>query len=315
MTAISEQLLEQARGFLPRLRAAKLEITPIEKGGSDRRFFRVRADGAAALILVKYNSERAENRHYAEFAEFLTDHGIRAPKVLFHDATEGLIGLEDLGERDLWSYRADEWVVRRSLYRSALTEVRKLHAAPADKMREKLQPAFDSALYQWEQDYFFEHCLGGYFQVEAKSRAEAQALPRLREITEELASLPRVLIHRDFNSQNIMVRDEQTYLIDFQGMRFGLAEYDLASLLFDPYVNLIEAERAELLTDFEIGTSETFRLCAMQRLMQALGAYGFLGLVKGNAMFLQHIPAALKSLRTVVVTIPGLEKLSRALPG
>jgi hypothetical protein len=56
-----------------------------------------------------------------------------------------------------------------------------------------------------------------------------------------------------------------------------------------------------------------FRRCGIQRLMQALGAYGFLGLVKGNKTFLDHIPAALESLRGLVAEIPELERLSAAL--
>ena len=52
-----------------------------------------------------------------------------------------------------------------------------------------------------------------------------------------------------------------------------------------------------------------FDLCAMQRLMQALGAYGFLGLVKGRPQFLEHIPAAMASLDEVLERIPGLEVL------
>jgi hypothetical protein len=51
----------------------------------------------------------------------------------------------------------------------------------------------------------------------------------------------------------------------------------------------------------------------MQRLMQALGAYGFLGLVKGHQHFLKYIPAAVKSLRGVVAEIAGLESLRTTL--
>ena len=107
-------------------------------------------------------------------------------------------------------------------------------------------------------------------------------------------------------------------------MRPGLAEYDLASLLFDPYVTFSRAECEELLTDYESkraaagkavasDSRDIFRLCGIQRLMQALGAYGFLGLVKGNKTFLDYIPAALDSLRGLVSEIPELEKLSAAL--
>ena len=107
-------------------------------------------------------------------------------------------------------------------------------------------------------------------------------------------------------------------------MRPGLAEYDLASLLFDPYVTFSRAECEELLTDYESKRAAAgqpvapdfravFRLCGIQRLMQALGAYGFLGLVKGNKAFLAHIPAAIESLRTLTAEIPELERLTGAL--
>ena len=150
------------------------------------------------------------------------------------------------------------------------------------------------------------------------------ALDSLGQIADELGARPRVLVHRDFQSQNIIVRNGQAHLIDFQGMRPGLAQYDLASLLFDPYVTFSRAECEELLADYESKRAaacqpvapdfrEIFRLCGIQRLMQALGAYGFLGLVKGNQTFLDYIPAALNSLRGLVAEIPKLEKLSKTL--
>jgi aminoglycoside/choline kinase family phosphotransferase len=115
-----------------------------------------------------------------------------------------------------------------------------------------------------------------------------------------------------------LVRNGQAYLIDFQGMRPGLAQYDLASLLYDPYVDLSDAERNELLEHYcgkqpAADFLETLRLCAMQRLMQALGAYGFLGLVKNHQHFLEHIPKAVSSLREVVGKIAGLESLEKFL--
>ena len=319
----TESLLRQTRIRFPDLGAGDIKITPIEKGGSDRRFYRVRCSPEQSIILVKYNLDREENRHYVEIAQFLGRHGIRAPKIYHHDADEGLIWIEDLGADDLWSYRDDTWLVRRAFYESALDEVVKLHELPGaatDELRGQMQPEFDQELYLWEQSYFFENCLGRVFHLEASAVHELASLPRLRDIAVELASRPRVLVHRDFQSQNIIVRNGHAHLIDFQGMRPGLAEYDVASLLFDPYVTLSEAQCVELREHYETrrgmsgGDSERIMsLCAMQRLMQALGAYGFLGLVKGNAQFLQHIPEALRSLREVVVKIDGLEPLQRAL--
>ena len=131
-------------------------------------------------------------------------------------------------------------------------------------------------------------------------------------------------MHRDFQSQNIVIEDGAACFIDFQGMRPGLPQYDLASLLLDPYVQLTEPERGELLAHYLDGLRElgyepasdfaaVLDLCAMQRLMQALGAYGFLGLVKEREHFLTHIPAAMANLRMVVARIPGLEQLRNLL--
>jgi len=316
-------LLRQTRMHFPRLDVGQIKIMPIEKGGSDRKFYRIHSAADQRLILVKYNLEREENRHYVHIAQFLAKNGIRVPEIYFHDLTEGLIWIEDLGERDLHSYRHESWLVRRAFYESALDQIVKLHSLAESvcvEMKEHLPAEFNAALYRWEQKYFFQNCLGRYFSVSESKRKELAALPGLREIAKHLASLPRVLVHRDFQSQNIIIRSGQAHLIDFQGMRPGLAEYDLASLLYDPYVKLSDAERAELIVyyrDRQLENGSTvdgdfdfkLRLCAMQRLMQALGAYSFLGLVKGHKHFLQYIPNALSSLRAVVATIESLQPL------
>src|SRR6201998_426599 len=109
----NDRLLRQTRIHFPRLAVDEIKITPIEKGGSDRKFYRVRCSAEQTLILVIYNLEREENRHYARIAEFLRTHGIRAPRIYFHDPTEGLIWIEDLGETDLFSYRRESWPMRR----------------------------------------------------------------------------------------------------------------------------------------------------------------------------------------------------------
>ncbi len=320
---LSDTLLRQTRLRFPSLEETEVEISPIEKGGSDRRFYRIQFSPGQSIILVKYTHEHAENERYVEIAEFLVAHGVRTPRIFFHDLAEGLIWIEDLGELDLWSYRDTSWSVRRPLYESALEEVAKLHrvsAADSAEIRADLPAQFDAALYLWEQHYFFEHCLGHHFGVGEKERQKLAALPALHEIAERLAGFPRVLVHRDFQSQNIILRDGQAHLIDFQGMRPGLAEYDLASLLYDPYVRLTQAERAELLEFYrttaetnDLAFAEKVRLCAMQRLMQALGAYGYLALVKKNRAFLAHIPTALQSLGDILREIRGLEPLSQSL--
>jgi hypothetical protein len=256
-------------------------------------------------------------------ARFLDGVGVRVPEIYFHDDEEGLIWMEDLGDRDLWSYRNEPWPQRRGLYHNALDQVLILHtrahvATPVEPPQ--LQVEFNADLYRWEQNYFLENCLVRHFGIDADEVEEHCNRSRLAEIADHLASLPRCFVHRDFQSQNIVIKNEVACFIDFQGMRPGLAQYDLASLFYDPYVRLPKEERDELLgyylealadwgqepaADF----AEIYDLCAMQRLMQALGAYGFLGHVKDRPHFLEHIPAALTALREVLERIPGLDGL------
>ena len=294
-------------------------VEPLEKGGSDRKFYRIRM-GGDSMIFIKYSNHKEENRHYVAIARFLSGAGVPVPEVYHHDEEESLIWMQDLGEVDLWSHRNDPWPTRRALYQSTLDAVFAMHrnATSADGVGElELQRVFDADLYLWEQGYFFEHCLGNFFKIDTR---ELSSLPALRVAAERLASLPRVLVHRDFQSQNVMIREGSAWLIDFQGMRFGLAQYDLASLLYDPYVSLHDGERRELLDYYKSlcgGVSadfdEIFRWCALQRLMQALGAYGFLGLQKGRSEFLTHVPQALRSLGKVASGLDGLDPLMQTL--
>src|SRR5437762_4823883 len=202
-------LLRRTRMHFPRLDVDHIKIRPIEKGGSDRKFYRIHCSADQTLILAKYNLEREENRHYVQIAQFLTKNSIRVPEIYFHDPTEGLIWIEDLGKRDLYSYRDESWLVRRAYYESALDEIVKLHCLPEEArgaIQKNLPAAFDAALYRWEQNYFFENCLGRYFAVEEKESSGLRELPALNEIAERLGNRTSVLVHRDIKSHIIIIR-------------------------------------------------------------------------------------------------------------
>jgi aminoglycoside/choline kinase family phosphotransferase len=288
------------------------EWSAVERGGSDRKFWR--GSGAAAgLVAVAYGLEKQENARYADCAKFLQAQGVSVPRVIAHDDAERFLLLEDAGSEDLWAHRGADQDKRTVLYREALCQAALFHRADlaAAERADVLQAPFDAGLYAWEQDYFFEHFLGG-------------RRPELAPFAEQAAALathPRVLLHRDFQSQNILVRHGKVTFIDFQGMRAGLAGYDVASLLYDPYVEMSDAERAGLSAFYfqTAGLADAFaweeelRACARQRLMQALGAYGFLGRVKGKTSFLGHIPVAAERLAVLCESAPVWQPLAGAV--
>ncbi|MBM3857280.1 MAG: hypothetical protein FJ390_04875 [Verrucomicrobia bacterium] len=324
-----DQLLQKTAERLPSFRHATLQ--PIYEGGSvTRQFYRVQNAKKESLILIQYSAEKAENLYYAEHALFLKNKSINVPEVLEHDKKELLLWLQDLGEQNLYSQHATPWEKRSAFYQATLKQVARLHRIPLAEISTAgitLQQAFDKELYFWEQNYFLDNALGGLFGIEEKIIKKFSSSEAFQKLATTLASLPRQLIHRDFQSQNIIFFKNEAYFIDFQGMRAGLAAYDLASLLYDPYVSLTTAQRKELMNfylqemdqrsfSFGYDFKKVFFQCAAQRLMQALGCYGYLGLQHGKKKYLDYVAPALKNLQEVLPQLDPedrLEELEKVL--
>ena len=297
-----------ARDVLGVSESVSMELLPLGGRGSDRTFFRLKWSKNTA-ILIHYDPNRLENSYYADIAVFLRSKDVPVPRLIGHDPARCLIVMEDLGDTDLWSLREAPWKTRQTLYQKTLTAVHRLHSFPEKDFpfaNVKLMPGFDLDLYRWERDYFRDHFVKGVCGIELETHFESDLEAELSGLAGRLSRTRRSLVHRDLQSQNVMVYDGEPYFIDFQGLRFGSPFYDLGSLLSDPYVEFIPSEIEELLSyyyglakrhsDWAI-FQNTFWEASAQRLMQALGAYGFLGLEKGLKPFLDHIPAGLLHLR------------------
>jgi aminoglycoside/choline kinase family phosphotransferase len=322
----SERMIHFARGALGLGETTSLEISPLTARGSDRTFYRLLWDRTESAILVHYDPKRTENSYYADIALFLRDIHVPVPGIMGHDPTYCLVLMEDMGDRDLWSFRQAPWGTRQVLYRKTLEVVHRLQAYPEEGFptgRVKLMEGFGPDLYRWERDYFREHFVRSLCRINLGPSEGEELEAELSALAARLAKSGRCLVHRDLQSQNVMIRDEEPFLIDFQGMRFGSPFYDLGSLLSDPYVDLSVMEIEELLT-FYYGLSKTdldwssfrsyFWEASAQRLMQALGAYGFLGLKKGLKPFLDHVPSGLRNLiraTTEIESLPRLRDLCR----
>jgi len=322
-----EDMIGFAREALGLSESVSLRLSPLERRGSDRTFYRLKWRPKASAILIHYDPKRVENMYYADIAAFLGDIDVAAPRLIRHDPADCLIVMEDLGDADLWSLRKTPWETRQPLYQKTLTIVQRLHSFPVKDFpsdRVRLMQGFGSDLYRWERDYFRDHFVRDVCRIDLEPSFQMELEAELLALAERLSGTMRCLVHRDLQSQNVMIRDGDLFLIDFQGMRFGSPFYDLGSLLCDPYVNLSDSNRDELLS-FYYGLSrwdldwttfqKTFWEASVQRLMQALGAYGFLGLKKGLKAYLEHIPSGLHNLllsTNNVVSLPRLQEVSRA---
>jgi N-acetylmuramate 1-kinase len=317
-----ELMNKEIQNFLnDHLGAKNFEFAPIKKGGSDREFFRVSLPDKTSYVFMHYGNEVEENAYWVGINKFLAGLDISVPRIIAQDVSQHFLLIEDLGDVDLWSQRALPWDKRRDYYFQALTQIRLLHSFSFAKIPTnlKLSESYGPRLYKWEHDYFLENIVREVCKIKLTSSLLKELKKELESLSARLQKIEPCLIHRDFQSQNIMIKNGRPVLIDFQGMREGCLFYDLGSLICDPYVTFYDEERDELINFYYelINPSfsrdefiHNFWMGSVQRLLQALGAYGFLGLKKNKPAFLSHIANGLENLLMAVDNVGKLELLN-----
>ncbi|MGD9418492.1 MAG: phosphotransferase [Verrucomicrobiota bacterium JB025] len=301
----TEAILSTVRQYLEVDPTVPITLEPIKRGASGRTIVRVKTPVRDPFIGLYWTEEREDNNQYIPVAEFLKKARIRVPETLHALPRYRVALVEDLGNTDLLSMKDQPFDERVPIYRSAMDQIDRLfYARPPKDLQ--LLPPFDAKLYRWEQEYFFEYLVEEHLGRDA---SELRQNPAFTELAALLGTTARHLVHRDFQSQNIMVKDGKAYLIDFQGLRRGRQEYDLASLVFDPYMDHSAEQRAALLDLWEDVSDERpeptlFHQCAAQRLMQAMGAYGNILSRTGDEFYRPHIATAAKLLGEVTAGTP-----------
>lgn len=310
----------------PELRDS-FKIRSLGQDGSDRVYYRAGLE-PHSVVVMRYGKEKQENRFYHPISGFLKNAGLPVPEIFYKDLDHGLLCIEDLGPATLChAFQEKSKKEILSLYQIVLKEILKLHQKGADLFGKDPFPIsrpFTERTYLWESHYFQENLLQETLHLKFSDQVQKGLEMDFKGLARFLSRQTRVLMHRDLQSKNIMIKNGTPYFIDFQGMRLGLAQYDLASLLYDPYVQFTEEEREWLYAyyleeagEYFIGEPKHFRevyqKVILQRLMQALGAYGFLGLKKGKRHFLQYIEPALMRLSEVLEKTQGLQALKTAV--
>lgn len=301
----SNILLSAIRAHLKLHPTHPVIIEPIQSGASGRTILRLRPDDYPTFIGLHYTNERPDNAFFLPIAHFLKDLGLNVPAVLYDNRVKNLALVEDLGETDLLSLKDASWEEREPYYRSVFEQLHKLTDTKAPKDLE-MMPPFTEESYHWEQNYFIDHFVEQHLGMDG---SELRDCPILSSLRKRLGAVQRGLVHRDLQSQNILLHDNQAWLIDFQGMRMGHQEYDLASFLYDPYMDHSDEDVAKLLELWEDVTGDLpieplLVDCAAQRLMQALGAFANIVHNYHNDWYLQHIPTAVRSLQKITADTP-----------
>jgi NDP-sugar pyrophosphorylase family protein/aminoglycoside/choline kinase family phosphotransferase len=302
----------QAAGFGP-----ETELEPLAGAGSDRRFYRLRSGERRAVAMLTHDGDPDRDRTAAA-ARFLATAGCGGPDLLAAGLAPGPVLLEDLGDRQLRRVWKDDRPAAETAYAALAELLVTLQLEGLRLARRSCPLAHDRRLgpasLRWETRYFCERFLGTYARLAARDWRGLES--GLRALSAAVARQPRVLIHRDLQSENVLVTPAGPRLVDVQGLRIGPLGYDIASLAFDPYVDPPADWRNALATRWRerLSAACAVRLArdasgaklaaslvpprwrcvvvaaGMQRLMQALGAFAYLALVKGKRRFLEPVP-------------------------
>lgn len=287
------------------------EIQKIPQSGGDRIYFRIK-QGAHSWIAA-YSLNIKESRTFIYFARHFYEKGLPVPKVLAISEDETIYIQSDLGTTSLLDMVEKEGKTAYvfSLFQKSVAALARLQVEGGkgldynqcltSKEFGKNSILTDLLYYKY---YFLDTLQYPY---------DKQALiNEFEQLSEQLAtSTFNHFMFRDFQSRNIIVKNDEVFFIDFQGGMQGGLTYDVASLLWQAKAELSQewkeklfdyycSEVQKLLKD-QIQTEvfkEQYNGFVLLRLLQVMGAYGFRGLFERKAHFLTSIPLGLKNIKT-----------------
>ena len=291
------------------LRSRGFSIAPASADASFRRYFRIRPDVPwhehATLIAMDAPPPMENCRPFVHVAQLLASAGLNAPEVLAADHEQGFLLITDLGTR---TYLAElDAKSASALYSDAIDALIRWQRAT----RGGRLPEYNEALLARELALFPDWYVAKHLNV-ALSPMQRQTLAQaFRLILDNNLAQPRVFVHRDYHSRNLMLSEPNPGILDFQDAVCGPITYDLVSLLRDAYIGWDEerqidwavrywerARKAGLAVADDFGAFwRDFEWMGVQRQLKVLGIFARLCHRDGKVAYLDDMPRVLGYLR------------------
>jgi hypothetical protein len=310
--------------WLASLGAPVANVAPASADASFRRYFRVvlaapwrKADGHATLIAMDAPPANEDCRPYVRVAAMLRDAGVHAPLIVASDLAQGFLLMSDLGARTYAS--ALDAQTAGALYDDALDALVRMQQVRCDDAL----PPYDDALLRRELALFPDWYVERHLR-RTLSAAERETLAYVFDalVANNLAQ-PRVFVHRDYHSRNLMVAAPNPGVLDFQDAVCGPITYDLVSLLRDAYVEWSEerqidwavrywerAGNAGLPVGADFGAFwRDFEWMGAQRQLKVLGIFARLKHRDGKSAYVNDMPRVMRYLRKAVARYRELDPL------
>ncbi len=290
-------------------------LAPVSGDASFRRYFRLRAAGGT-LIAMDAPPPHEDCAPFVRIAGLLAAGGLRVPEVLAQDLEQGFLLLSDLGDRTFYDalrdgLEQDEAALQRH-YRGALRALVALQRCPAGGL-----PPYDEARLLEELAVFPQWYLRTHLGHVPDAAAQAALADIFGLLAQRAAAQPRVLVHRDYHSPNLMLGpdgpDAAPGVIDFQDALDGPISYDIASLAMDARTTWDEARQLDwAIRYWEYARAEglpvpddfarfhvDYEWMGLQRNLRILGVFARLSHRDGKHHYLDHMPRVRAYVRQV----------------
>jgi aminoglycoside/choline kinase family phosphotransferase len=304
--AFESSASERLARFIAGQGIAGLEITPLTPDASTRKYFRIPWKKGKAVAAVYPEPFDPEFHPYLDVTRLFAEAEIPVPEIYAVDGAAGMIIQEDLGNQQLFQAYDQETEERCDEYKEeAIKLIARIQGA-TEKAYEThsiaSRLAFDEAKLSWELEFFFDHYFGSLRQEKLRHAETAELKMELNDIAAELASVPRVLCHRDYHASNLMIDSKHRLrVIDHQDARMGPASYDLVSFLLDrqsclPTLAELRGHRLFFLEERRLhglgvvdpdDFANEFRLMTIQRGLKATGTFSYQSAVSGRGAVYQ----------------------------
>ena len=304
-------------------------LQPVSGDASFRRYFRGKT-ATRSWILMDAPPEREAIKPFIDIAGHLAGAGVCVPSIHAIDAAQGFLCLEDFASTLLWAplHEAgndNDFGRAGALYEQAMQQLVLIQGCnPIDAGL----PAYDEALLGREVALFSDWFCEGILQVTPSSDERSMLDDAYGYLIEMACAQPRVFVHRDYHSRNLMYRGAlPPGVLDFQDAVWGPVTYDLVSLLRDCYIAwpagqvLVWAEQYRLqamacgieVQDDPLAFRRDFDLMGIQRHLKAVGIFSRLWLRDGKSAYMKDIPRTLNYITTVAPAYPHLSAFTQWL--
>lgn len=309
-----DQRFEQLQTWLRTVAGIRdFEIAPASADASFRRYFRIHYDDTSRIVMDAPPAQ--EDCHpFIHVSSLMAGIGLHVPVVLRQDLQQGFLLLTDLGDRMYLPELNDNTV--EELYADAMQALLRLQAhGPAEL------PPYDRNLLMNEMELFRQWYLERHLALQLNERENATIDAAFNYLAEAALQQPRVIVHRDFHSRNLMISSPNPGILDFQDAVIGPLTYDLVSLLRDCYIAWPRQQVEGWVKQYYLqaqaegflpGVSEAqflswFDLMGIQRHLKASGIFARLYHRDAKPGYLKDIPRTLSYVTEIGKDYPVIK--------